>query len=93
MAEVATHSVEALEACMTAGVGSIAAARGVTLTVLESRVRAGAGRFLLNFTIAGDVPPETLRQIVEQSRTRSAVYAALSRDIPVDVTVTTRKRS
>lgn len=90
MAEVMTHSVAALEACMTAGIGTIAAARGVTLTVLESRAKAGAGRLLLNFTIAGDVPPETLRQIVEQSRTGSAVFATLSRDIPVYVTVTTR---
>jgi uncharacterized OsmC-like protein len=78
-----------LAACITAGLGNIAAARGVTLTSVESRVegdidlqgilglsdrvRNGYERIGIAVDIAGDAPPEKLRQIVEQSRARSAV--------------------
>ena len=73
-----------LASCITAGVANVAAARGVTLTLVESRVegdidlqgilglsgtvRNGYERIRVNVTIAGDAPPEKLRQIVEQSR-------------------------
>jgi len=79
-----------LAACITAGIGNIAAVRGVTLTSVESHVegdidlagilgldanvRNGYERIRISFTIAGDAPPEKLREIVEQSRARSAVY-------------------
>jgi uncharacterized OsmC-like protein len=95
-----------LAACITAGIGNIAAVRGVTLTSVESQVegdidlqgilglsntvRNGYERIRINFTIAGDAPPEKLREIVEQSRARSAVYDVLTNGVPVDVTVTTR---
>lgn len=95
-----------LAACITAGIGNIAAARGVTLTSVESQVegdidlmgllglsdevRNGYERIRINFTIAGDAPPEKLRQIVEQSRARSAVFDVLTNGVPVDVTVNTR---
>jgi uncharacterized OsmC-like protein len=95
-----------LAACITAGIGNIAAARGVTLRSVESRVegdidlqgilglsdrvRNGYQQIRINFTIDGDAPPETLRQIVEQSRARSAVYDVLTNGVPVDVTITTR---
>jgi uncharacterized OsmC-like protein len=95
-----------LAACITAGIGNIAAARGVTLTSVESQVegdidlggilglsdtvRNGYERIRINFTIAGDAPPEKLRQIVEQSRGRSAVFDVLTNGVPVDVTVNTR---
>ena len=70
--------------CITAGIGNIAAVRGVTLTSVESRVegdidlrgilglsdevRNGYERIRITFDIAGDAPPEKLREIVEQSR-------------------------
>jgi uncharacterized OsmC-like protein len=95
-----------LAGCITAGIANIAAARGVTLTSVESRVegdidlqgilglsdrvRNGYQRIRINFTIDGDAPPEKLRQIVEQSRQRSAVYDVLTCGVPVDVTITTR---
>ncbi|HZM62535.1 MAG TPA: OsmC family protein, partial [Vicinamibacterales bacterium] len=95
-----------LASCITAGIGNIAAVRGVTLTSVESQVegdidlqgilglsntvRNGYERIRINFTIAGDAPPEKLREIVEQSRARSAVYDVLTNGVPVDVTVTTR---
>ena len=95
-----------LASCITAGVANIAAARGVTLTSVESRVegdidlrgilglsdtvRNGYERIRVNVTITGDAPPEKLRQIVEQSRARSAVFDVLTNGVPVDVSVNTR---
>ena len=95
-----------LASCITAGIGNIAAVRGVTLTSVESQVegdidlqgilglsntvRNGYERIRINFTIAGDAPPEKLREIVEQSRARSAVFDVLTNGVPVDVSVATR---
>jgi len=95
-----------LAACITAGIGNVAAARGVTLTSVESHVegdinllgilglsdevRNGYERIRISFTIAGDAPPEKLREIVEQSRARSAVLDVLTNGVPVDVSVNTR---
>jgi uncharacterized OsmC-like protein len=94
-----------LASCITAGIGNIAAARGVTLTSVESRiegdidlrgilglsneVRNGYERIRITFDIAGDAPPEKLREIVEQSRARSAVFDVLTSGVPVEVGVTT----
>ena len=95
-----------LASCITAGIGNIAAARGVTLTSVESRiegdidlrgilgisdgVRNGYQRLRVTFDIAGDAPPQKLREIVEQSRARSAVYDVLTNGVPVDVTINAR---
>ena len=92
-----------LAACLTAGIGNIAAARGVTLTEVESRlegdidlrgilglsdeVRNGYQGIRVSFTIKGDAPPEKLREIVEQSRARSAVYDVLTQGVPVEIAV------
>ena len=37
--------------------------------------------------IAGDATPQKLREIVEQSRARSAVYDVFANGVPVDVDV------
>jgi uncharacterized OsmC-like protein len=95
-----------LASCITAGIGTIAAARGVTLTSVESRiegdidllgtlglsdtVRNGYQRLRITFDIAGDAPPQKLRDIVERSRARSAVYDVLTNGVPVDVTINAR---
>ena len=84
-----------LAASITAGIGAIAAEHGITLTAVESQVEADAvrnsyQRVRINFTIAGDAPRPQLRQIVEQSRIRSAASDVLSNGVPVAVTVTTR---
>ena len=92
-----------LVACITAGIGNIAAARGVTLTSVESqiegdidlngilglsdKVRNGYERIRVNFMIDGDAPPEKLRSIVEQSRARSAVFDVLTNGVPIDLSV------
>ena len=95
-----------LASCITAGIGNIAAARGVTLTSVESHVegdidlrgilgisdevRNGYENIRISFEIAGDAPPEKLRQIVEQATARSAVFDVLTNGVPVDVTINTR---
>jgi uncharacterized OsmC-like protein len=95
--------LHALAACITAGIGNIAAARGVTLYEVEStvegdidlrgifghsrEVRNGYQQLRLSFKIKGDAPAETLAAIVEQSRSRSAVYDVLTNGVPVAVSV------
>jgi uncharacterized OsmC-like protein len=95
-----------LAACITAGIGNIAAARGITLTSVESRVegdidlqgllglsdtvRNGYESIRISFDIAGDAPAEKLRQIVEQSRARSAVFDVLTKGVPVEFSINTR---
>jgi len=92
-----------LAACIAAGIGNIAAARGITLTSVESRVegdidlrgllglsdtvRNGYEGIRISFDIAGDAPAEKLRQIVEQSRARSAVFDVLTNGVPVSLSV------
>ena len=92
-----------LAACLTAGIGNIAAARGVRLTEVEStvdgdidlrgilgisdEVRNGYQNIRVSFRIKGDAPAEKLREIVDQSRRRSAVYDVLSNGVPVSVDV------
>ena len=95
--------LHALAACITAGIANIAAARGVTLTEVTSRiegdidllgllglskeVRNGYQRIRATFDIKGDAPPEKLRAIVEQSRARPAVYDVLTNGVPVEIEV------
>ena len=95
--------LHAIAACITAGIGNIAAARGVTLYEVEStiegdidlrgilglsaEVRNGYEQLRVNVTIKGDASPEKLEQIVEQSRARSAVYDVLTNGIPVAISV------
>jgi uncharacterized OsmC-like protein len=96
--------LHAIAACITAGIGNIAAARGVTLFEIEStvegdidlrgilgvsaEVRNGYEQLRMNVTIKGDASPQKLAQIVEQSRARSAVYDVLTNGIPVAISVT-----
>jgi len=95
--------LHAIAACITAGIANIAAARGVTLTEVTSTVegdinllgilgisdtvRNGYERIRVSFDVKGDAPAEKLRQIVEQSRARSAVYDVLTNGVPVEIAV------
>lgn len=95
--------LHALAACLTAGIGNIAAARGITLYEVEStlegdidllgllglsdEVRNGYEQIRVSFKIKGDAPEEKLRQIVEQSRNRSAVYDVITKGTPVSIAV------
>ena len=92
-----------LAACLTAGIANVAAARGVKLTSVESKiegtmdlrgilglsdeVRNGYDGIKVTFKIAGDAPAEKLRSIVEQSRSRSAVFDVLTNGTPVTIDV------
>jgi hypothetical protein len=40
-------------------------------------------------TVKGDAPADKLRELVEQSRARSAVYDILTNQVPVAIDVTT----
>ena len=94
--------LHALAACLTAGIANIASARKVTLTEVRSTVtgdidlngilglqdvRNGYEQVSVKFVIQGDAPEDVLRQIVEQSRQRSAVYDVITNGVPVDIEV------
>jgi len=95
-----------IASCLTSGIGNIAAARGVTLYEVESTVEAdlnllgvlglsdtvrnGYSRIDVRFKIRGDAPAEKLREIVEQSKNRSAVYDVLTIGVPVSIAVETQ---
>jgi uncharacterized OsmC-like protein len=97
--------LHALAACLTAGLATIAAARRVRLTEVRStvtgdidlngilglnpEVRNGYQQITVRFTIKGNAPAETLREIVEQSRARSAVYDIITNQVPVIIEVNT----
>jgi len=92
-----------LAACLTAGIANVAAARGVTLHEVESTVegdidlrgilgiakdvRNGYQGIRVSFRIKGDAPDEKLREIVEQSRARSAVFDVLTNGTGVEIAV------
>ena len=94
--------LHALAACLTAGLANIAAARGVNLTEVEStvegdidllgilglsdEVRNGYQQIKVSFKLRGD-DPEKLRQVVEQSRRRSAVFDIVTNGVPVAIEV------
>jgi uncharacterized OsmC-like protein len=95
----------ALAACLTAGLANIAAARKVRLTEVRStvtgdidlngilgldpQVRNGYQQLTVRFTIKGDAPAETLRELMEQSRARSAVFDVITNRVPVTIQVDT----
>lgn len=97
--------LHALASCLTAGIGNIAAARGVKLRSVRSTVtgdndlrgilglskdvRNGFQAIDIAFEIDGDASPEELEKIVMQSKARSAVYDIITNGVPVAVNVRT----
>jgi len=97
------YLLHALASCIMGGIANIAAARGVTLTEVESHiegdinllgifgfskdVRNGYQGIRVSFSIKGDASPEKLQEIVEQSRARSAVFDVLTNGVPVSLSV------
>jgi uncharacterized OsmC-like protein len=95
--------LHALATCLTAGLANIAAARGITLTEVRStvtgdidlngvlgldpEVRNGFEGITVRFTVKGDAPAEKLRQLVDQSQARSAVYDVITNQVPVTIEV------
>ena len=96
------YLLHGIAACLTAGLANIAAARGVQLdkvtsTVegdidllgilgLSDEVRNGYQQIKISFVLRGD-DPDKLRQIVEQSRQRSAVFDIITNGVPVAIEV------
>lgn len=97
--------LHALATCLTAGLANIAAARGVRLTEVRSTVagdidlngilgldpgvRNGYQNITVRFTVKGDAPADKLRELVEQSRSRSAVFDIITNRVPVTIEVNT----
>lgn len=97
--------LHALATCLMAGIGNIAAARGIKLNKVEAKiegdidlrgllglskeVRNGYEGIKVSFEIDGDASPEQLEQIVMQSKARSAVFDVVTNGVPVSVGVKT----
>jgi uncharacterized OsmC-like protein len=95
--------LHALAACLTAGIANVAAARGINLTEVSSvvegdidllgvlglsdEVRNGYQQIRVTFNVKGGDDADKLRQVVEQSRKRSAVYDVLTHGVPISIDV------
>jgi uncharacterized OsmC-like protein len=101
----AEYLLHALAACLTTSIVYVAAARKVKLTAVESTLtgdmdvrgalgvdpepRNGFERIGVAFRVSGEAPAETLREVVERAKARSAVYDMVTNGVPVAVDVTT----
>lgn len=99
----AEQLLHVLAACITAGIGNVAAARGIELTRVESvvtgdidlvgllgidpTVRNGYQGIEVSLTIEGDASAEDLKKVVERSVARSAVFDMLTNGTTVTVDV------
>ena len=99
----AEYLLHALAACLTTSLVYVAAARGIRLTRVESRldgdmdvrgalglsdeVRNGFEQIRVSFVVEGDAPPEKLRELVERAKARSAVFDMVTNGVPVYVGV------
>jgi uncharacterized OsmC-like protein len=97
--------LHALATCLMAGVGNVAAARGIKLSEVKAKiegdidllgllglskdVRIGYQGIRVSFEIDGDATSEQLEQIVMQSKARSAVFDVLTEGVPVSIGVKT----
>lgn len=97
------YLLHAIASCLTAGIANVASARGVTLRSvtsyvqgdidllgilgLDDSVRNGYEQIKVTFRVEGDADEATLREIVAQSRRRSAVYDVLTNGTSVDIDV------
>ena len=101
----AEYLLHALAACLTTSLVYVAAARGVTLTEVESTLegemdvqgalglddsyRNGFERISVSFAVKGDATPEKLREVVARAKQRSAAFDMVAHGVPVSVDVTT----
>jgi uncharacterized OsmC-like protein len=99
----AEYLLHALAACITAGIGNVAAVRGIDLRRVEStvagdidlmgllgldpEVRNGYQAIEVQVRIEGDASADDLRNVVERSVARSAVFDVLTNGTSVAVTV------
>lgn len=99
------YVLHALAACLTAGLVTVAAARGIRLTEvrctvtgdldlngtlgLDPQVRNGCRHITVRLTVRGDAPASQLRGLLEHSQARSPVLDVITGQVPVTVEVTT----
>jgi uncharacterized OsmC-like protein len=97
--------LHALAACLTAGLASLAAARGITLTDVRSTIsgdidlngilgrtpdaRNTCQHISIYFAVKGEAPAAKLRQLVAESKAHSAVYDILTNSVPITIEVET----
>ncbi|MCI0544507.1 MAG: OsmC family protein [Actinobacteria bacterium] len=97
--------LHALAGCLTTSLVYVAAARGVRLTEVSSRLegnmdvqgalglsddyRNGFEDVKVTFSIKGDASEEELKSLMERARARSAVFDIVSNGVPVDLEVET----
>jgi uncharacterized OsmC-like protein len=94
--------LHALASCLTAGIATIAAERGIELSRIEAAVegdidlrgafglagdsRKGFRELRIAFTIEGDAASAEIERIVAEAKARSPVFDTLARGVPVAVT-------
>jgi uncharacterized OsmC-like protein len=99
----AEHLLQALGSCLTSGLANIAAARGIELGEVTARVegdidlrgilgldngvRNGFEGIRVTFHVRGDAEAEQLADLVDQARSRSAVFDVITNGVPVSVDV------
>ena len=93
--------LHALAGCITTSLVYHAAARGYKITEVEStlegdldlhgflgmdeNVRSGYKNIRMTLKVKGDVPEETLKELVEVAKARSPVYDMISNPVPVTI--------
>ena len=95
------YVLHALAGCITTSLVYHAAARGHKITEVEStlegdldlhgflgmddKVRSGYKNIRMTLKVKGDVPDETLQELVELAQARSPVYDIVSNPVPITV--------
>ena len=98
--------LHALAACLTGGVASVAANRGITLNSvtaviegdmdiqgilgMDPEVRNGYSAVRVSFEVDADASADDIEALVKQSQKRSAVYDILTGVTPVEIGVTAK---
>lgn len=93
--------LHALAACLTTSLVYVAAARGIKLTEVSSRIegnidlqgalgisddyRNGFTDVKATFKVKGDADDETLQKLLDRAQARSAVFDIITNGLPVDV--------
>lgn len=101
------HVLVALSSCLTTSLVANAAARGISLRSVTSKlegdldvrgffgisdeVRNGYQNIRVSFDIDADAPEETLAELVEIAKQRSPVYDIVAHGVPVDVVFASKR--
>jgi len=99
----AEYLLHALAGCLTTSLVYVAAARGIRLTEVTSRLegnmdlqgalglskahRNGFEDIKVTFTIKGDAGEDELRELMARAQARSAVFDMVANGVPIDVEV------